>query len=125
VTDRTRGNVDDPQTADGMHGTDGVYDFARLRAREFGYLDGGGHIYLDHTGAGLPPRSLVTGSAQQISGALFGNPHSESPAPAHRARCWLGLSSQPGDVDAFVRFVDETYRDRAPGAAGVAVRQGC
>ncbi|MFD7790275.1 aminotransferase class V-fold PLP-dependent enzyme [Streptomyces sp. NPDC059759] len=54
--------------------------FADLRAREFGYLDEGGHTYLDHTGAGLPPRSLVTGSAERITGGLFGNPHSESPA---------------------------------------------
>ncbi|MEU0781164.1 aminotransferase class V-fold PLP-dependent enzyme [Streptomyces sp. NPDC006173] len=54
--------------------------FAELRAREFGYLDEGGHTYLDHTGAGLPPRSLVTGSAERITGGLFGNPHSESPA---------------------------------------------
>lgn len=61
-------------------GTDGSEAFAELRAREFGYLDEGGHTYLDHTGAGLPPRSLVTGSAQRITGGLYGNPHSESPA---------------------------------------------
>ncbi|WP_326798559.1 aminotransferase class V-fold PLP-dependent enzyme [Streptomyces sp. NBC_01808] len=54
--------------------------FAELREREFGYLDEGGHTYLDHTGAGLPPRSLVAGSARRITGGLFGNPHSESPA---------------------------------------------
>ena len=41
--------------------------FAELREREFGYLDEGGHTYLDHTGAGLPPRSLVTGSAERIT----------------------------------------------------------
>ncbi|WP_407561183.1 aminotransferase class V-fold PLP-dependent enzyme [Streptomyces sp. 184] len=54
--------------------------FAELREREFGYLDEGGHTYLDHTGAGLPPRSLVAGSARRITGGLYGNPHSESPA---------------------------------------------
>ncbi|MEO3849633.1 aminotransferase class V-fold PLP-dependent enzyme [Streptomyces sp. B8F3] len=54
--------------------------FAELRELEFGYLDEGGHTYLDHTGAGLPPRSLVAGSARRITGGLFGNPHSESPA---------------------------------------------
>ncbi|MFJ5262457.1 aminotransferase class V-fold PLP-dependent enzyme [Streptomyces sp. NPDC088387] len=61
-------------------GPDDPYTFAELRAHEFGYLDEGGHTYLDHTGAGLPPRSLVTGSAERITGGLFGNPHSESPA---------------------------------------------
>ncbi|MEW1779281.1 aminotransferase class V-fold PLP-dependent enzyme [Streptomyces sp. NPDC086777] len=59
---------------------EGPDGFAELRAREFGYLDEGGHTYLDHTGAGLPPRSLVMGSARRITGGLFGNPHSESPA---------------------------------------------
>lgn len=78
--------MDDTQTTDGTprsggnHQADGAYDFAGLRAREFGYLDAGGHTYLDHTGSGLPPRSLVEGSAERITGALYGNPHSESPA---------------------------------------------
>lgn len=54
--------------------------FAELREREFGYLDEGGHTYLDHTGAGLPPRSLVAASARRVTGGLFGNPHSDSPA---------------------------------------------
>ncbi|MCX4594360.1 aminotransferase class V-fold PLP-dependent enzyme [Streptomyces sp. NBC_01549] len=58
----------------------GVDGFAGLRTRDFGYLDEGGHTYLDHTGAGLPPRSLVTGSAERLITGLFGNPHSESPA---------------------------------------------
>ncbi|MEV6172536.1 aminotransferase class V-fold PLP-dependent enzyme [Streptomyces sp. NPDC051954] len=64
----------------GGRGADVPDGFAELRAREFGYLDEGGHTYLDHTGAGLPPRSLVAGSAERITGGLFGNPHSESPA---------------------------------------------
>jgi hypothetical protein len=55
-------------------------DLADLRAEDFDYLDAGGHTYLDHTGAGLPPTSLVRGSAARITGGLFGNPHSESPA---------------------------------------------
>jgi selenocysteine lyase/cysteine desulfurase len=55
-------------------------DLADLRNEDFDYLDAGGHTYLDHTGAGLPPTSLVRGSAARITGGLFGNPHSESPA---------------------------------------------
>jgi selenocysteine lyase/cysteine desulfurase len=54
-------------------------DFADLRATEFGYLAEGGHTYLDHTGAGLPPRSLVRASADRITAGCFGNPHSENP----------------------------------------------
>ncbi|MFD9461057.1 hypothetical protein [Streptomyces sp. NPDC060027] len=67
----------DPRTAGTAQAPASLAD---LRAREFGYLDEGGHTYLDHTGAGLPPRSLVTGSAERITGGLFGNPHSDSPA---------------------------------------------
>ncbi|MFJ5532846.1 aminotransferase class V-fold PLP-dependent enzyme [Streptomyces sp. NPDC093261] len=80
------------QSADGIRGAEGsgpagaADDFARLRADEFGYLDAGGHTYLDHTGAGLPPRSLVMGSAERITGGLFGNPHSESPASRSSGR---------------------------------------
>ncbi|MFF0739363.1 aminotransferase class V-fold PLP-dependent enzyme [Streptomyces sp. NPDC004111] len=50
-----------------------------MRATEFGYLAEGGHSYLDHTGAGLPPRSLVRASADRITEGCFGNPHSENP----------------------------------------------
>ncbi|MFW6693994.1 aminotransferase class V-fold PLP-dependent enzyme [Streptomyces sp. MAR4 CNX-425] len=70
--DTTRHVREDPAEAPGL--------FAELRGREFGYLDEGGHTYLDHTGAGLPPRSLVAGSARRVTGGLFGNPHSENPA---------------------------------------------
>ncbi|MFS8201578.1 aminotransferase class V-fold PLP-dependent enzyme [Streptomyces sp. CWNU-52B] len=55
-------------------------DLAELRSREFGHLDTDGHTYLDHTGAGLAPASLVRASADRITGGVFGNPHSESPA---------------------------------------------
>ncbi|MEU5703950.1 aminotransferase class V-fold PLP-dependent enzyme [Streptomyces aurantiacus] len=55
-------------------------DLAELRNREFAHLDADGHTYLDHTGAGLAPASLVRGSADRITGGLYGNPHSGSPA---------------------------------------------
>ncbi|SEF68232.1 Selenocysteine lyase/Cysteine desulfurase [Actinacidiphila yanglinensis] len=53
-----------------------------LRAAEDGYryLDEGGHVYLDHTGAGLPARAQLWAHAERIAGGCFGNPHSVSPA---------------------------------------------
>jgi selenocysteine lyase/cysteine desulfurase len=53
-----------------------------LRAAEFGYgyLDDGGHVYLDHTGAGLPARAQVRAHAERIAAGPYGNPHSVSPA---------------------------------------------
>ncbi|MDV9178285.1 aminotransferase class V-fold PLP-dependent enzyme [Streptomyces sp. W16] len=55
-------------------------DLDELRAHDFGYLDAEGHTYLDCMGAGLAPSSLVRASAARITGGVFGNPHSESPA---------------------------------------------
>jgi selenocysteine lyase/cysteine desulfurase len=53
-----------------------------LRGAEDGYryLDEGGHVYLDHTGAGLPARAQVRAHAERIAAGCYGNPHSASPA---------------------------------------------
>jgi selenocysteine lyase/cysteine desulfurase len=50
-----------------------------LRATEYSYLDAGGHVYLDYTGAGLPAQTLVRAHAERIAERCFGNPHSENP----------------------------------------------
>jgi len=54
----------------------------RLRATEYSYLDAGGHVYLDYTGAGLPAQAQLTAHAKRIRGQCFGNPHSENPTSA-------------------------------------------
>ncbi len=54
----------------------------RLRATEFSYLDAGGHIYLDYTGAGLAPQAQLAAHAERMRGRCFGNPHSENPTSA-------------------------------------------
>jgi selenocysteine lyase/cysteine desulfurase len=54
----------------------------RLRATEYSYLDAGGHVYLDYTGAGLPAQAQLAAHAERIQGGCFGNPHSENPASA-------------------------------------------
>jgi selenocysteine lyase/cysteine desulfurase len=63
----------------GYRGT-GLLD--RLRASEYSYLDAGGHVYLDYTGAGLPARGQLAAHAGRIGAGVFGNPHSQSPASA-------------------------------------------
>jgi selenocysteine lyase/cysteine desulfurase len=50
-----------------------------LRASEYGYLDEGGHVYLDYTGAGLAARSQVREHADRLSAGCYGNPHSQNP----------------------------------------------
>ncbi len=50
-----------------------------LRATEYAYLDEGGHVYLDYTGAGLAARSQLRAHAARLRSGCFGNPHSENP----------------------------------------------
>jgi selenocysteine lyase/cysteine desulfurase len=57
--------------------------FARLRTGEFPQLDHEGCAYLDNTGGGLPPRSLVEAHCRDVLTGVWGNPHSES-APSLR-----------------------------------------
>jgi molybdenum cofactor sulfurtransferase len=54
--------------------------FTELRSREFARLDAAGQVYLDYTGAGLYPESLVSRHAKLLATELFGNPHSGSPS---------------------------------------------
>ena len=54
----------------------------RLRVTDYSYLDGGGHVYLDYTGAGLPAQAQLAAHAERIRGGCFGNPHSENPTSA-------------------------------------------
>ena len=51
----------------------------RLRATEYSYLDAGGHVYLDYTGAGLPAQAQLNAHTERMHGRCFGNPHSENP----------------------------------------------
>ena len=50
-----------------------------LRAREYAYLDAGGHVYLDYTGAGLPAASQIEAHAARLRADCYGNPHSANP----------------------------------------------
>jgi selenocysteine lyase/cysteine desulfurase len=53
-----------------------------LRATEYSFLDSGGHIYLDYTGAGLAAEAQLRAHVERVRAGCFGNPHSESPASA-------------------------------------------
>ena len=57
-----------------------------LRAAEYSYLDAGGHVYLDYTGAGLAADAQLRTHVQRLRGGCFGNPHSENPASAASTR---------------------------------------
>ncbi len=63
--------ADSPEYADS--GMDAV------RAAEFGRLDEQGQVYLDYTGGGLYPVSVVRGHADFLASHVLGNPHSVNP----------------------------------------------
>jgi selenocysteine lyase/cysteine desulfurase len=50
-----------------------------LRATEYGYLDAGGHTYLDYTGSGLAADAQLRAHTERLRGGCFGNPHSDNP----------------------------------------------
>lgn len=54
--------------------------FNRLRKKEFSRLDKKKQIYLDYTGGGLYPKSLIKTHQRQLLKSVFGNPHSTNPA---------------------------------------------
>jgi selenocysteine lyase/cysteine desulfurase len=57
-----------------------------LRATEYSYLDSGGHVYLDYTGAGLAADAQLRAHLERLRSGCFGNPHSESPTSGASTR---------------------------------------
>ena len=59
-----------------------AYDATRkldeLRATDYARLDRLGHVYLDYTGGGLYPQSLLDEHMALLSNGVFGNPHSQN-----------------------------------------------
>lgn len=51
----------------------------QIRQSDFSRLDGGDHVYLDHTGAALYPQPLLDQHHGTLSTSLLGNPHSGNP----------------------------------------------
>jgi selenocysteine lyase/cysteine desulfurase len=51
-----------------------------LRRSEYGRLDETGQVYLDYTGASLPAIGQIRAHLALLSGGVYGNPHSGSPA---------------------------------------------
>jgi selenocysteine lyase/cysteine desulfurase len=87
-----------------------------LRAFEYSYLDEGGHVYLDYTGAGLAARSQVREHASRLSAGCYGNPHSQNPTSSAST---LLVEQARGAV---LRHFNTTARDYAviftPNATG-------
>lgn len=74
--EQQRSVLDDAWLTERLRATDHL---DRLRDEEFGRLDAQGHVYLDHTGSGLYPESLVRDHLELLRTHVLGNPHSDNP----------------------------------------------
>ena len=54
-------------------------EFAAWRQQEYARLDAANHVYLDYTGGGLYPDSLVREHTEFLRQNILGNPHSQNP----------------------------------------------
>ena len=108
--------------------------FANLRSREFSRLDRRQHAYLDYTGSGLYPESLLERHAAMLREGVYGNPHSRhEPSQASTSvveqarRAVLRFVDAPAEefdvvftanASAAIKLVGESY-PFAPGGAYV------
>ena len=99
--------------------------FAELRAREFSRLDRRRQAYLDYTGSGLYPESLLERHVALLRGQVFGNPHSRHEPSATstdvlaaaRAAVLAFVDADPADygvvfasnASAAIKLVGESY----------------
>ncbi len=97
----------------------------QMRAKEFERLDRLGHVYLDYTGGGLYPASLVRRHQELLLNGVLGNPHSHSPASLAasvlvddaRRSVLEFFNADPGEYDVIfspnasgaLRIVGESY----------------
>lgn len=77
-----------------------------LRRREYQRLDEQGHIYLDYTGGGLYPVSLVKNHAEFLCRSVLGNPHSQNPTSLASTRF---VNQARADVLRYFRADPDEY----------------
>ncbi|TQW11768.1 hypothetical protein V2A60_001660 [Cordyceps javanica] len=89
-----------------------------LRAREYGFLDEGKHVYLDYTGAGLAAHAQHDAHRERVRHGTFGNPHSSN--PTSRAATDLVDEARRRVLRHFSASPDEYTVIFTPNATGAA-----
>ena len=102
-----------------------------LRSVEYGYLDEGGHVYLDYTGAGLPAQSQLLAHTARLRAGCYGNPHSDNPTSSastrliEQAREAVLRFFSTTAAEYAVIFTPNATRRQAPVALGVKMTAYC
>jgi len=78
----------------------------QLRMHEFSRLQNSGEVYLDYTGGGLYPDSLIDEHAALLKGSVFGNPHSHNNSSQRASLC---LEQARQDVLTYFRADANDY----------------
>jgi molybdenum cofactor sulfurtransferase len=87
-----------------------------LRRSDFARLDAGGHVYLDYTGAGLYPDSVLDEHLELLRESVFGNPHSLNPTSS--AMTELVERARAAVLEFFGASADEYVAIFTPNATG-------
>jgi molybdenum cofactor sulfurtransferase len=87
-----------------------------LRRSDFARLDAGGHVYLDYTGAGLYPDSVLDEHLELLRESVFGNPHSLNPTSS--AMTELVERARAAVLEFFGASPDEYVAIFTPNATG-------
>jgi molybdenum cofactor sulfurtransferase len=87
-----------------------------LRRGDFARLDAGGHVYLDYTGAGLYPDSVLDEHLELLRESVFGNPHSLNPTSS--AMTELVERARAAVLEFFGASADEYVAIFTPNATG-------
>ena len=87
-----------------------------LRRSDFARLDAGGHVYLDYTGAGLYPDSVLDEHLELLRESVFGNPHSLNPTSS--AMTALVERARAAVLEFFGASADEYVAIFTPNATG-------
>ena len=87
-----------------------------LRRSDFARLDAGGHVYLDYTGAGLYPDSVLDEHLELLRESVLGNPHSLNPTSS--AMTALVERARAAVLEFFGASADEYVAIFTPNATG-------
>jgi molybdenum cofactor sulfurtransferase len=102
-----------PRADPASHATSAIDE---LRRSDFARLDAGGHVYLDYTGAGLYPDSVLDEHLELLRESVFGNPHSLNPTSS--AMTALVERARAAVLEFFGASADEYVAIFTPNATG-------
>lgn len=93
------------------------FPLEELQSTEFTRFAQGGHVYVDYTGGGQCPESVLSRIYKQLTTTVFGNPHSHNPTAKHTTALVEGVRARVADfVGAPTNEYEVIFTPNASGA---------